>query len=159
LLRGNGLQNALDWRAKQVPTSSWAQRYHADFPLAISFLDESRKAHDAEIERLEQEKLEEEERRRRELRRTRIFAAILAGALILSLMTAAYAWQQQRTAVENGKKLAEESEKNRYFYYSASMNLARSEFDSGNVERAYELLDSFLPKAIQSEKREPDVRS
>ncbi len=99
LLRDNGLENALDWRAKQELTPAWAQRYHPDFDLAMSFLDESRKAHEAEVERLEEERIEKEERRRRELRRTRLFAAVLAAAFLLSLVTAAFAWQQQRTAV------------------------------------------------------------
>jgi len=39
LLRNPGLEIALDWRAKQTPTTAWAKRYNPDFDLTIDYLD------------------------------------------------------------------------------------------------------------------------
>jgi len=48
LLRNPELQLALNWRAQNQPNIDWAQRYHPDFDLAISFLEESKKNRDAQ---------------------------------------------------------------------------------------------------------------
>ena len=54
------LQLALDWREQNRPNSAWAARYQPNFQLAMDFLDDSRRARDAEI-------TQKEDERRREL--------------------------------------------------------------------------------------------
>ncbi len=64
------LSLTLQWRDKWQPNAAWAARYHPGFEQAMTFLEESRQARDAEMHA-------EEQRRRRELRRARMVAAIL----------------------------------------------------------------------------------
>ncbi|MFZ0708579.1 MAG: hypothetical protein WAM53_00935 [Terrimicrobiaceae bacterium] len=44
LLNGTALENVLEWRRKENPSSEWAERYGGDFDLAMSFLDRSEQA-------------------------------------------------------------------------------------------------------------------
>lgn len=82
LLREPELSTAVKWRNERNPNPAWAERYHPGFAQAMAFLDDSEKDRDAE-EALK-EKL-----RHRELRRTRIFLAIVAGALAIAVALAA----------------------------------------------------------------------
>jgi energy-coupling factor transporter ATP-binding protein EcfA2 len=86
------LQVALAWREKEDPNAVWAARYHLGFKPAMTFLDASVAA---------RERVENEERRRRdrELRRTRLFAAVLAVALLLSLALGATVLSLRESAV------------------------------------------------------------
>src|SRR6185436_1988186 len=63
------LDRALQWHAKQKPTSAWARRYgtHDEFACALTFLDASQAARVAENERREKQRL-------RDLRRARFIA-------------------------------------------------------------------------------------
>jgi hypothetical protein len=83
LWRDPDLQIALEWRERIEPNEAWARRYHSGFKAAMSFLEESLAAREAEV-------WEKEERRRRELMRTRIFAAVLGLAALISLGFALY---------------------------------------------------------------------
>jgi tetratricopeptide (TPR) repeat protein len=70
------LSLALKWRETEKPTPAWARRYHAAFPLATSFLDES------EAERTKEQK-RERQRQEAELERERALreqAQLLAEA-------------------------------------------------------------------------------
>ena len=91
LLRDPALQIALDWREQNSPNEAWARRYHPAFDQAMTFLERSRAAREAEG-------LEKENQRRKELRRIRLFAVILAVAALFSLGLAAYAMQQKAKA-------------------------------------------------------------
>ena len=51
LLVDPALQGALDWREKTRPNAVWARRYHPEFETALSFLDQSVAARDAETQR------------------------------------------------------------------------------------------------------------
>lgn len=51
LLRGPGLQAALDWRELNTPHRAWAERYHPEFDEAMIFLEKSRAAREAERKR------------------------------------------------------------------------------------------------------------
>lgn len=53
LLADPELQIALNWKASAVPNKVWASQYNDKFDLAISFLDESKKARDLEIAEVE----------------------------------------------------------------------------------------------------------
>lgn len=107
LWRDPDLHLALEWREQSRPTKAWAERYHPEFDGAMTFLDRSKAAHDAEI-------AEKERQRKAELQRTRRFAAILGLAFVIALVLGLYAYHQQRKAIaetkraESARKEAEE---------------------------------------------------
>jgi hypothetical protein len=74
LLRGPGLQFALDWREKRTPNQAWANRYHPALAQALRFLDESKARRDQDIAEAEQRHNEEVERERRELEAAQLLA-------------------------------------------------------------------------------------
>jgi hypothetical protein len=45
------LQIALTWRQKEKPNKVWAQRYHREFDLAMSFINRSEEERDRETKR------------------------------------------------------------------------------------------------------------
>src|SRR5207244_9451136 len=49
LLQDPALQIALDWREKNRPNSSWANRYHPEFDGSIAYLEQSRVTRDAAV--------------------------------------------------------------------------------------------------------------
>ncbi|MCA1592706.1 MAG: hypothetical protein LC754_08665, partial [Acidobacteria bacterium] len=96
LWRNPDLQVALTWREESSPNEVWARRYNGEnreFALAMSFLDESVTARDAQI-------AGEEARRRKEIKRTRLTALIFGVAFLFSLGMGGIAWSKQRQAVE-----------------------------------------------------------
>jgi conflict system STAND superfamily ATPase/tetratricopeptide repeat protein len=135
LLNDPALQIALDWREDHRPNHAWANRYYADFDLAIAFLDASRAQRDAQLAEQERLRQEEIERERRELEMTRDFAEKQGRAalrlrrftyalVIISLLAfgsaggAAYAFrqakknearaQEQRQIADTARQKAEE---------------------------------------------------
>ena len=93
------LSLTLDWQQKRQPNAAWGERYRPGFEAAIKFLDESRQARDAAIEA-------EKERQRRELRRTRIVAAVMGAAFLLSVGFGSFAlYQQRRATAEQAARL------------------------------------------------------
>jgi hypothetical protein len=138
--RDPDLQIALEWRERVAPNKAWARRYHPGFEAAMSFLEESLMAREAEAR-------EKEERRRQELRqelerkRARIVAAILGLAFLISASLGLYSYQKRSEALEQGRI-------NRQLLYSASMNLAQKAFAEGNPGRVNELLNELLPTAV-----------
>jgi len=67
LWRDPDLQIALQWQKENRPNEMWAQRYHAEYANAISFLQKSQVARDAEI-------AEKEAVRQRELQQAQALA-------------------------------------------------------------------------------------
>ncbi|HZB45258.1 MAG TPA: hypothetical protein VE360_08445, partial [Pyrinomonadaceae bacterium] len=55
LLKDPALQVGLDWRERTRPNAAWARRYHPEFETAMSFLDSSVAARDAEALELERQ--------------------------------------------------------------------------------------------------------
>ncbi len=100
LWRPPDLQLALNWRRKQQPTLTWAERYDPAFERAMVYLDASEKEHLAE----EENKIRMQ---RRALKRTRITAMVLGIAAILSLAFMLFA-VQQRVEADKQRELAEE---------------------------------------------------
>lgn len=78
LWRPPDLQLALNWRKKQQPTLTWAERYNPAFERAMVFLETSEKEFIAE----EENKIRLQ---RRQLRRTRVFAMVLGTAAVISI--------------------------------------------------------------------------
>lgn len=100
LWRQPDLQIAINWKEKQKPTLSWAQRYHPAFERTLVFLETSEKAYIAEEEiKIKLQK--------RAMRRTRIFAAVLGTAAIIALGLMIYSFDQSEKA---NKKTIEASQ-------------------------------------------------
>jgi ABC-type dipeptide/oligopeptide/nickel transport system ATPase component len=73
------LQLALQWKEQNKPNATWASRYDPAFDRAMTFLDYSKKQHDLEISR-------KENQQKRNLRRARNFAIILGAASVISIL-------------------------------------------------------------------------
>jgi len=100
LWRPPDLQLALNWKKKQQPTLTWAERYNPAFERAMVYLETSEKEFVAE----EENKIRMQ---KRALRRTRITAVILGTAAIISLGFMLFAVIQQREA-EKQRQIAED---------------------------------------------------
>ncbi len=102
LWRPPDLQLALNWRKKQQPTLTWAERYNPAFERAMVYLETSEKEYVAE----EENKIRMQ---KRALRRTRITAVILGTAAIISLGFMLYAVIQQREAEKQWLRAEEQT--------------------------------------------------
>jgi WD40 repeat protein len=89
LLMDPALQGTLDWREKNKPNVVWARRYHPEFETAMSYLDASVSARDAE-------RLGREKQRRKDVsfKRTKLAAFLLALSFLLSLGASVYAYKK-----------------------------------------------------------------
>ncbi len=152
LWRPPDLQLALNWRKKQQPTLTWAERYNPAFERAIVYLETSEKEYVAE----EENKIRMQ---KRALRRTRITAVILGTAAIISLGFMLYAVIQQREATkqklaaETNFQLAEENrleaEKNAK---EATDNMTLAQRNEMEATRQRNAADSASRVAIANEK-------
>jgi WD40 repeat protein len=131
LMRGTELQFALEWSERERPKQAWARRYGRNYDLAMSFLEQSRQAAEAET----QEKLRQHQR---ELKRTRNFALVLSLAFLAASAMALYANKQRKSVIE-GERIS------RRLNYVANMQLAGKLVDERNYARSNELLDLSLP--------------
>lgn len=100
LWRPPDLQLALNWREKQKPTLSWAQRYNPAFERAMVYLETSDKDFRAEEEN--KVKLQ-----KKQLRRTKIFAIVLGSAAIVAVALTLYS-QSLKVEADRERKKAEE---------------------------------------------------
>src|SRR5262245_8313683 len=160
LWRDPDLKLALDWQEKQRPNRHWARRYHTEFDLAMGFLRASRERQIEEIferEHAQQEKLKQAEalaeaqRQRLEEQaqsasRLRRFVAALIVASLLALLAAGYAFSAYRRANAEKANANRQKETAEQITYVANMNLARSDFDRGNLPRGSDLIDAYLPQ-------------
>ncbi|HEV2828240.1 MAG TPA: N-acetylmuramoyl-L-alanine amidase [Pyrinomonadaceae bacterium] len=101
LLIDPALQGALDWREKNQPNAVWAQRYHPEFETALTFLDASVAARNAEMK-------ERERQRKRDVtyKRTKRFTALLLLLCLIALGAVVFATSQMRQA-KKAKVVAE----------------------------------------------------
>jgi WD40 repeat protein len=102
LWRPPDLQIALNWELKQQPTLAWAQRHNPAFERAMVFLHTSAKENEAE--ELNKIKLQ-----KRALQRSRIIAAVLGTAAIISLGIMIYAQMQSAEAFKQNKRATQQS--------------------------------------------------
>jgi WD40 repeat protein/energy-coupling factor transporter ATP-binding protein EcfA2 len=98
LLIDPALQVALDWREKNRPNAVWARRYHPEFETAMSFLDQSVAARDAETR-------EREKRRQREAtyKRSRWILVVLGFAFALSVAALTFSYSKLTQATSRLK--------------------------------------------------------
>jgi WD40 repeat protein/energy-coupling factor transporter ATP-binding protein EcfA2 len=144
LWRDPDLQLHLNWRDESKPNKVWARRYHPEFAQAMSFLDESVKAHEAQI-------AGDEARRTREIKRTRLTALFLGLGFLIALGLGAYAYKAKREAEKERARAEAETKKSKQLLYAADINLAGQAFESNNVARGLELLEAHLPTPSQGE--------
>lgn len=91
LWRQPDLQLAINWKEKQKPTLVWAQRYHSAYERTMVYLETSIQAYLADEElKIKLQK--------RTIQRTRIFAAVLGTAAIISLGLTLYSFDQTSLA-------------------------------------------------------------
>jgi len=102
LWRPPDLQLALNWKKKQQPTLTWAERYNPAFERAMVYLQTSEKEFVAE----EENKIRMQ---KRALKRTRITAVILGTAAIISLGFMLFAVIQQREAEKQWLRAEEQT--------------------------------------------------
>jgi WD40 repeat protein/energy-coupling factor transporter ATP-binding protein EcfA2/flagellar biosynthesis GTPase FlhF len=93
LLKDPALEVALDWRDRNRPNAAWGRRYHPEFDTAMSFLDTSVAAREAELKELEKQR-----RRNVSYKRTRLAALFLALSFLLSVGATAYAYKSMSLA-------------------------------------------------------------
>ncbi|HEV7473456.1 MAG TPA: hypothetical protein VGN90_05355 [Pyrinomonadaceae bacterium] len=143
LWRDPDLGVALTWRQQSNPNKVWAKRYHPEFPLAMSFLDESVAARDAQL-------ASEEARRKKEINRTRLTALVCVLGFLVSTGMGVFAYGRMGVAekaqdqARKGEKLALEAvNENRRLLYSSDMGLAQTAFEENNSARAQELLSRY----------------
>jgi energy-coupling factor transporter ATP-binding protein EcfA2 len=137
LWRDPDLVIALAWREKNHPNAAWGARYSSDFDAAMSFLEESRCARDAE-------RMERERMRRRNLRLMQALAAVFLIGLCASLALAAYAFQQRQQAKTQALQ-AEESAR------SAEQNAQRARDAEATARREKERAEENAQIAKQAE--------
>ncbi|MBV9209812.1 MAG: hypothetical protein JOZ52_04245, partial [Acidobacteria bacterium] len=107
LWRDPDLSIALAWREESQPNEVWAERYHAEFPLAMKFLDESVAARDAQL-------ASEEAHRKKEINRTRLTALVCILGFLVSTGMGVFAYSRKVTA-ERAKVSAEQARKDTEF--------------------------------------------
>lgn len=73
------LELALKWKEANNPNLTWAQRYNPAYDAAMAFLEHSKKEHELDIEK-------KENQQKRELKRARRFAIILGSASVISVL-------------------------------------------------------------------------
>jgi len=145
------LQITLDWRERVGPNEPWARRYHPGFAEAMSFLELSRVAREAEWR-------DKENQRRRKLWLTRWLAAIFASVALLLLGLAAYADQQRVKALESAEE-ADKQKKIAQERAAEARELAKTAQDSEAETRrqkdeAERLRESAQENAINAKRQE-----
>ena len=153
LLIDPALQIALEWREQHRPNRAWANRYHSEFDLAIGFLDASREHRDAQL-------AAERAREQRELERARDFAekqaraargmrrltAGMAVMFLISLATAAFAWNARRQAID----LRDDAVKQRTYIASLLESEKAERQRASNAEKKAE--DQFRIAKVERDK-------
>ncbi|MFN8208836.1 MAG: hypothetical protein U0T82_15725 [Bacteroidales bacterium] len=93
LWRPPDLQLAINWKEKQHPSLTWAQRYNPAFERTMVFLSTSQE----EFNKEEEHKLRLQ---KRQLRRTRMFALVLGSAAIIALGLTVYSQMLRAEALK-----------------------------------------------------------
>lgn len=148
LWRDPDLAIALAWREKNHPNAAWSERYSPDFDAAMSFLEESRRARDAE-------RVERERMRRRNLRLMQALAAVFLVGLCISLALAVTAYhhykqakEQTDQAVKSAQQAKESEQRAIQAEAVARQEKARAE---ANAQRAKDAGDEALKEKEAAE--------
>ncbi|MCK4751647.1 MAG: hypothetical protein KAT15_31535, partial [Bacteroidales bacterium] len=136
---------ASNWRKKQQPTLTWAERYNPAFERAMVFLESSEKEFIAE----EQNKIRLQ---RRQLRRTRVFATVLGTAAIISigLMLWSFVLRDQALKAQNEAVYQKAVADTNFQMALTQQHLATAQADTAQMQK--ELADSNALVAFASQK-------
>lgn len=141
LLRDPELQFALNWRDRNQPNETWAERYQGGFAPAMRFLAESEAAR---------------ERERRAARRRRIIliavAVVLAALLVISAALGFWAFRQKREAERQRQRsdsqaMAAESLRVLDSRFDDAMRLALAAHEQADTIEARDALVSVARRA------------
>ncbi len=141
LWRPPDLQLALNWRKKQQPTLTWAERYSPAFERAMVFLETSEKEFIAE----EQNKIRLQ---RRQLRRTRVFAMVLGTAAIISIGLMLWSFVLRDQAVKSQNEAVYQRSVADSNATLAVMEQQRAEAQADTAQMQKELADSNANVAL-----------
>ncbi len=139
LWRPPDLQLALNWREKQQPTLTWAQRFNPAFERTMVYLDTSEREY----------KLEEENKvklQKRQLRRTRIFAIVLGSAFVVAIGIALWAISLQIQADKSAKEAIEATK-------AALAEKARADKEADIAKEQTRLADEERKRATDEQRR------
>ena len=136
LWRDPDLQIALTWRQKEKPNKVWAQRYHREFDLAMSFVDRSVEERDREIK-------EKENQRRKSIRRTRWTAMVLGILCVFSLVALVVAVRQTAKANSAFAQLRDSSEHAK----QDAIEREKDKIAKANLEKERQAADNFAAEA------------
>jgi WD40 repeat protein len=147
------LQIALNWREQSKANKVWGLRYHPEFDEAISFLEESRAAREAEV-------LLNEHRRRSDIKRARRRALIFGLAFLVSLFALMWAgiqgWQRkQALAIASQALNLAQSEKarNRHLLYDRNISLVENSVSVGLFGQAVKSFEPLLDPTTKDLRR------
>jgi WD40 repeat protein len=136
------LENALAWKERERPTSTWAARYGEDFALAMEFLDAS------EYQRLEEQQREEAARQSK-LRQVRRQLALALVGLCIAVGLAFWAMQERQRAGE-ARNAAEQA------LAATTQARAEAERDRAHAERSAQ---AEAGARSEAEKRQTEAES
>lgn len=145
LWRPPDLQLAMNWRKKQQPTLTWAERYNPAFERAMVFLETSEKEFIAE----EQNKIRLQ---RRQLRNTRVFAMVLGTAAIISIGLMLWSFMLRKQAVEAQTEAIYQKAVADTNYQLALTEQERAEAQADTAQMQKELADSSAIVALTSQR-------
>lgn len=128
LLKDPALQVALDWKQLNKPNQTWARRYHPKFEMAMTFLDQSVAARDAEISAKE----------KRRKRGVRLAGSIAAVFFVLTITTFVFLLRAWSAETKIGQLL-----------YLADINYANQAYEANKVLLARDLIEK-LGKTVSS---------
>jgi WD40 repeat protein len=101
LWTGPELQLTLNWKGETKLNDIWANRYDPSYERAFLFLDYSKDAYQTTLE-------QKEKRRKAVLKRTRLFAAILGIAFLISILFLIFAVDQHQKARQSAEVAVEQ---------------------------------------------------
>ena len=151
LLIDPALQGALDWREKNQPNAVWAQRYHPEFETALTFLDASVAARNAEMK-------ERERQRKREVtyERTKRFTALLLLLCLIALGAVVFATSQMRQAKK--AKVVADGAKVEAFAQKEEATKAKERAVEQAVQAEANRLEALAQKKAATEAKELAVK-
>jgi WD40 repeat protein len=146
LWTGPELQLTLNWKEETNLNEVWANRYDPSYERAFLFLEYSAKAYQTALE-------QKEDRRKAVLRRTRLFAAILGVAFLISILILIYALDQQNKAKQSEEIAV--LQKNIAQQEKETADLMRKRADESRVEAVNAKEEAVREKesAVQQRKR------
>jgi tetratricopeptide (TPR) repeat protein/energy-coupling factor transporter ATP-binding protein EcfA2 len=145
------LRWVLRWRDRYRPNRAWGVRYHTEYDAAMSYLEESRAAREADAQERERKRQEELERARRERLQAKLFAdeqaraarrlRRLVSALALMFALAAVAFVAAILAERRAEAARQTAEAARQKLQKS--RAALTDIESYEMERAESELSEF----------------